>query len=145
MSNLKCLYLIGSLRNKEIGPLGVRLRQVLNIEIFNDWHAAGPEADDYWQAHERERGRTYEEALGGYHALDIFDFDRLHLNRSDGGILVLPSGRSCHLEAGYLVGQDKPLFILLTEEPDRYDIMYNFASKVCRNEKELIGAVSGHQ
>ncbi len=46
------------------------------------------------------------------------------------GVLVLPAGKSGHLELGYLIGQGKPAYIWMPEEPDRWDVMYRFADAV---------------
>lgn len=123
---IKSLYLIGSMRNADIPAIAVKLRKELGIEIFDSWHDAGPEADDYWQKNERLRGTSYTDALAGYHAQDVFNFDKHHLDRTDGVALIMPAGRSGHLELGYTIGKGKPGYIVLPEEPDRYDVMYNF-------------------
>ena len=36
-----------------------------DVEVFDDWYAAGPEADDYWKSYEINRGRDYIDALSG--------------------------------------------------------------------------------
>ena len=130
------LYLIGSLRNPEIPKISQEIREA-GIEVFDDWYAAGPEADDYWKKYEEERGRSYVEALEGYAAEHVFEFDKYHLDRCDGCILALPAGKSGHLEAGYMVGRGKPTYILL-DTPDRWDVMYQFATKVVVRIEDLI-------
>lgn len=134
---MKSLYVIGSLRNKEIRNIGNAIREI-GIDAFDDWHAAGPEADDFWQSYETGRGRSYKEALAGRAAQHVFAFDRHHLDRCDGAVLVLPAGRSGHLELGYVAGQGKPTFILFDQVPERYDVMYNFATNVFFSLEELI-------
>ena len=111
-------------------------------EVFDDWYAAGPEADDYWQKYEKERGRTYREALQGYAVNNVFDFDHRHLLRCDAAVLVMPAGKSGHLELGFVLGKGKPGFILLEKEPDRWDAMYRFAAGVCTTTEELIEDLS---
>lgn len=96
--------------------------------MFDDWFAGGPEADDFWRDYERQRGSTYYEAIRGYNAVHIFEYDRYHLDRSDGAILVMPCGRSGHLELGYIAGQCKPGWVLFDGEPERWDVMYQFAT-----------------
>lgn len=123
-----CLYMIGSLRNEQIPIIAEQLRQATACEIFDDWWSASEDADEWWQQHEKFKGRTYQDAINGHHASHVFAFDYVHLNRSVGGVLVLPSGRSAHLEAGYLRGQNKRLYILFDKEPDRFDVMYRFAN-----------------
>jgi nucleoside 2-deoxyribosyltransferase len=137
------IYLIGSLRNKEVPKLAERLRD-RGYEVFDDWYAAGPEADDYWQQYEKGRGHNYREALAGYAANHVFEYDHFHLNRADAGILMMPAGKSGHLEFGYLIGQGKPGFILVPEEPERFDVMYRFATEVCLSEDELVAALDEH-
>ncbi len=46
------IYLIGSLRNPNIPAIANELR-TLGYEVFDDWYAAGPEADDYWKSYEK--------------------------------------------------------------------------------------------
>lgn len=124
---IDCMYIIGSLRNENIIKVGNAVRE-LGIEAFDDWWAAGPEADDCWRDYEKAKGHDYPTALKGWAARHVFDFDVTHLNRSDGGILVLPAGRSAHLELGFLSGQGKLTYILLEGEPERFDVMYQFAT-----------------
>lgn len=134
------IYLIGSLRNPEIPNVASQLRAA-KFEVFDDWFAAGPEADDYWQKYEKGRGHTYQQALDGWAANNTFAFDRRHLDRCDAAVLVLPAGKSGHLELGYVIGSGKPGFILLDKEPDRFDVMYRFARKVCVGVPELISSL----
>lgn len=136
---MKTVYLIGSLRNPAIPALGNALRQ-RRYDVFDDWHAAGPVADDEWQRYEQERGRTYAQAINGHAAAHVFAFDKHHLDRADMGILVMPAGKSAHLELGYLAGQKKRVFILFDEVPKRWDIMVKFA-EVFFSQKELLNAL----
>lgn len=138
------IYLIGSLRNLEVSKLANELRKS-GHEVFDDWMAAGPEADDYWQKYEKDRGHDYAQALDGYAAKHVFEYDKFHLNRAAVGILVLPAGRSGHLEAGYLLGQGKPVYILLDKEPERFDVMYRFATKIVPSYQDLLFALAGRE
>lgn len=133
-------YLIGSLRNPEIVPIGIKLREA-GLEVFDDWIAPGPEADDWWKKYEETRGRTYKEALKGWAATHVYEFDKHHLDRSDIAILALPAGKSAHLELGYMLGKGKPGYVLfpeVSEEDQRWDVMYQFASGIFFNLDELI-------
>lgn len=134
------LYLVGSLRNPDVPRVGEAIRS-LGHEVFDDWHAAGPHADDEWKRYETERGHDYRQGLEGWAARHVFSFDFTHLNRASGGVLLLPAGRSGHLELGYLIGQGKPGFVLL-DNPDRWDVMYQFCNlnggSICFTEDELL-------
>lgn len=125
---MKNVYLIGSLRNPAIPSIGKAIRERAGVAVFDDWFAGGPIADDSWQAYEKEKGVAYDMALRSYAARHVYDFDRHHLDRCDGGVLVLPAGKSGHLELGYLAGQGKPCFVLFDKEPERWDVMYQFAT-----------------
>ena len=133
------VYVIGSLRNPTIPTLGNAL-ETLGWEAFTDWHSAGPNADDEWQKHERARGRMYKEALKGYHAKHVFYFDKHHLDRADAGLLVLPAGKSCCWELGYMAGQVKDTYILFQEYPKdgRWDIMFTACTDVFFSEEEMM-------
>lgn len=131
----KVLYLVGSLRNPRIPELAKRLRvEMPDVEVFDDWYAAGPEADDYWKKYEQERGRSYEEALEGYAARHVFDFDRYHLDRASHVLLVLPAGKSGHMEVMYgKYGAGAEAAILLDQQDVRWDVMYQFVTVLSRD------------
>jgi len=115
--------------------------RALGYDVFDDWFAPGPEADDFWQSYARNRGQSYKEALGDYHARHVFEFDKFHLDRADAAVLVMPAGRSAHIELGYMAGKGKPVYVLFDNEPERYDIMYNFATDVFFDTGELCAAL----
>lgn len=109
------IYLIGSLRNPEVPLIGDKLREA-GHGVFDDWFAGGPIADDSWQEYEKGRGRSYSQALRGPAAVNVFNFDHDNLLNSDGAILVLPAGKSGHLELGFMAGQGKYTGVLFPEE-----------------------------
>jgi len=141
MSRKQSVYLIGSLRNEKIPALGCRLREA-GHEVFDDWHGAGPEADDFWQKYEKQRGRSYAEALKGHAAKNTFAFDYRHLSRCEACVLVLPAGKSGHLEFGYMLGTGKKGYVLFEEEPERWDVMYQFAHGVFFDQDDLIASLA---
>ena len=65
-----------------------------------------------------------------------FASDRAGLDWADTVVLLIPSGRSSHLEAGYGVGQGKELFIVGNLPIGEFDAMYGFA-KFCFHEDEI--------
>lgn len=134
------VYVIGSLRNPKIPEIANTIREA-GFEVFDDWYAAGPEADDYWKQYEIGRGRSYGEALAGHAATHVFEFDKRHLDSSDAVVLALPAGKSGHMELGYCLGRGIPGFILLEEGNDRWDVMYKFADGVYNTLDDLIPAL----
>lgn len=131
------VYVIGSLRNKEIPKIASDLRG-LGLDVFDDWYSAGPEADDYLRDYYRDRGLSYSEVLKSYSARHIFEFDKKHLDRCDCAVMVMPAGKSGHLELGYVIGRGKPGYILMDGEPERVDIMHQFATKVFMDKEEML-------
>lgn len=138
---MKKVYLAGSLRNPELPRIGARLRSDTGLDVFDDWFSPGPEADDFWKKYSEARGQSYKEALSGRAARQVFEFDKHHIDTADVGVLVMPAGKSCHLELGYMVGQGKPTFVLM-DVPDRWDVMYQFVTKVCFSYQELAGELN---
>jgi nucleoside 2-deoxyribosyltransferase len=138
--NNKIIYLIGSLKNKEIPHIANKLRE-LGFEVFDDWFSPGPEADDFWRDYEHVRGSTYKQALSNYAGKHIYEFDKFHIDRADIGVLIMPAGKSGHMELGYLIGRDKPCFVLFEKEPEKWDVMYIFSKEnggdICFSFEEL--------
>jgi len=131
------IYIIGSLRNSKI-PQVARCLRGDGHTVFDDWFSPGPQCDDEWQKYESERGRSYKEALEGYHAEHQFAFDLKHIREAEVGVLVLPAGKSGHMELGYMIGRGQRGYILLEEaEPTRYDLMYKFAHGIALDLEEL--------
>ena len=56
-----------------------------------------------------------------------FREDKKWLDWAEICILVVPSGKSAHLEAGYIKGQGKRLLIYGEFPPGEFDVMYGFA------------------
>jgi hypothetical protein len=125
------IYLIGSLRNAAIPDIANTLRSALpGVDVFASWFAAGPRADDHWQEYEQGRGLSYIEALADAAAQNVYHFDKKHLDSCDVAVLVYPAGKSAHLELGYCAGKGKTTYILLDQQPERWDVMTNFADAV---------------
>jgi hypothetical protein len=139
----KVVYLVGSLRDKNVPIVGEKLRQGTGYEVFDQWWTASEDADDWLRDYFKFRGLSYKDAIHSYAAKHIFEFDKHHLDRADAGVLLMPAGKSCHLELGYLAGQGKKTYVLFDKEPERVDIMYNFATDVFFNIDDLITTLKG--
>lgn len=134
---MRSIYIIGSMRNPRVPEVAKALRAI-GWDAYDDWHSTGPQSDEFWHEYEKSRGRTYREALAGYHAQNVFELDKRHLDRCDATLLVMPAGKSAHLELGYMRGCGKPGYILLDGEPDRYDIMALFSTKIFATVEEML-------
>lgn len=145
------VYLIGALKNRErIMKIAARLRE-LGCEVFDDWLAAGPNADDEWQYWAKQSGLTYKEALRSHASKHVVGFDHHHLKRATHAILVLGAGKSAHLETGFIARcKDQKAFVLFEGEPgpnDRWDQMYGLVFEhggdVFMNDEECIDYFDG--
>jgi hypothetical protein len=143
MTRARKIYVAGALANPFITEVALRLRAE-GHEVFDDWHAAGPEADTRWQEYEAKRGRTYLEAINGHHAVDVFDFDLRNIMACDTFILVLPAGKSGHMEVGLARGEGKECHVLFAGEPDRYDLMYRMVHGIWMSVDELVEGLAAN-
>jgi nucleoside 2-deoxyribosyltransferase len=134
---MKSFYLAGSLRNPRIPEFANQI-VAEGYEVFADWFNPGPAADDYHRDYARARGWSYRQFLEGPAAKNIFDFDKYHMSRCDALVLLMPAGKSAHLELGYTLGQGKPGYIVFEEEPERYEIMVQFATQIFFSRQEFL-------
>jgi hypothetical protein len=72
-----------------------------------------------------------------------FEADFLGMRWADGCVLVLPCGRSAHLEAGFMAGAGKPVFVLWPPTPEGPDLMYRMTQGVFDSVEEIILAIAG--
>jgi len=139
---INSVYIIGSLRNPAIPGFANELAKACNLEAFADWFSPGPAADDYWRDYSKERGLNYRQALQSYAATHIFEFDKHHLERCDAVVMLMPAGKSGHLELGYAIGKGKPGYILFDGEPERYDVMTQFATGIFFDKEDLFQEIN---
>ena len=75
-----------------------------------------------------------------------FEEDKKWLDWADVCLLVLPSGKSAHLEAGYAKGQGKLLIIWQNEFPKgEFDVMYGFADLITESTSVIIEFLAGKE
>jgi nucleoside 2-deoxyribosyltransferase len=129
------------LRNPEIPVIAARLRSE-GHEVFDDWHSAGPHADDIWRDYEKARGRSLVEALAAPHAEAVFNLDRDNLLSRDTAVLVLPAGMSAAMELGFAAGKGKSTHVLMQTDVERWDIMLKFAGHVHADIESLIRSLA---
>ncbi len=72
------------------------------------------------------------------------DFDAMKW--ADACVLVLPCGRSAHLEAGWFArSNQRSLYILLSDDGFEPDLMYLMATGICVNIAEVLEFLSAEQ
>ena len=95
------------------------------------------EIDPSWQGWD---GAQFASALAHPIAEAGYGRDRAGLDWCDTCVLVLPSGRSAHLEAGYAVGQGKPTVILLDDQQEP-ELMYKLATTLVHSIDDLLACL----
>jgi hypothetical protein len=100
------------------------------------WTAIGGEGagPNDWQT---ARGDRVVEMLRHPIAADGFRLDYSALLDSRAGLLVMPCGRSAHLELGFLAGRGKRTVVLLDEESEA-ELMWKIADLVTPSLDEAV-------
>lgn len=136
------VYVASSWRNSH-QPHVVKLLREMGHEVYDfrnpepgDHGFAWSDLDRAWETWTPD---VYVAMLD--HALACRGFlkDYTAMKEADACVLVLPCGRSAHLEAGYFVGAGKPL-VIYYPATDRVEpeLMYRMASQVVTTHAELV-------
>lgn len=139
------IYLASSWRN-EWQPALVNLLRDGGHEVY-DFRNPAPGEDGFkwteiepgWLAWTPERYATLVQSSPI--AAHGFMRDKVALDWCDTCVLLLPSGRSAHLEAGYVIGQGKRTIIYLRPEKFEPELMYLLGSAIVTNDNGLIEAL----
>ena len=133
------IYVASSWRNKA-HPNIVDTLRAIGHEVYDfkrdkgarfNWSEIGSKWED-WIFEEYLRGLSHERAQEGFAS----DFD--HMKWADVFVLVLPSGASSHLEAGWAIGQGKPTCICWPEGRNEPELMYKLADRIVNNMEDLV-------
>jgi hypothetical protein len=125
------IYVASSWRN-DYQPEVVRALREVGHDVY-DFRKPSPEdrgfhwfeIDPEWETWTTDQ---FVEHLSHPLARTGFARDMAAIERSSACVLVLPCGRSSHLEAGWFAGRRKPLLILTAEiEPE---LMYGMADSI---------------
>lgn len=134
------IYLASSWRNPE-QPETVKQLRLCGHEVYDfrnpkpgdkgfAWSAIDPE----WQGW---NGRIYREKIKHPIACAGFKNDWDAMVWADTCVLLLPCGRSAHIEAGYFVGAGKRLVILLADQNEP-ELMYKMTPYICCSFAEVL-------
>lgn len=140
------IYVASSWRN-DLQPHIVEALRDSGHEVY-DFRHPEPGNDGFrWSALDEHwlswTPRAFIDALNDPIAIDGFTLDRSALDWCDTCVLVLPCGRSAHLEAGYAVGRGKRTIGLLSEVQFEPELMYRFFDRLVTNISDLIAACGG--
>jgi len=134
------IYLASSWRNAEQQNLVSVLRHAGHhvYDFKNPSHEqtgfSWKEIDGDWQ---NWTASQYRSALQTTTAVRGFEADFGAMRWADTCVLLLPCGRSAHLEAGFMAGEKKRV-IIVTRDGEEPELMALLASKVCINWGELL-------
>jgi hypothetical protein len=71
-------------------------------------------------------------------AAEGFAYDKAALDGCDTLVLLLPCGKSAHLEAGYAAGQGKQVIVVLHWDGFEPELMYLLADAIVTNVDEML-------
>jgi hypothetical protein len=131
------LYLASSWSNERYAAAVVMLRQ--NGHEVHDFReeAAGfnwTQIDTRWTSWNAKQFRT---ALDHPIVREAFEQDHKAMRRAEACVLLLPCGRSAHIEAGWFAGAAKPVIAWL-DGYDRPEVMYSLCNAICINGCEVL-------
>lgn len=139
------IYVASSWRNAR-QPAVVGALRIAGHEVY-DFRNPAPgndgfrwsEIDPAWQDWSAASFRT---ALDHPVAVAGFNCDMDALRAADACVLVLPCGRSAHLELGWAVGAAKRTVVLL-EGKNEPELMYRMVDALCADVPELLETLAG--
>jgi hypothetical protein len=139
------IYLASSWRNTE-QPEAVSLLRRAGHEVYDFRNPPGgikngfrwSEVDPAWESW---CAATYREKLKTPLAQRGFNSDFDGMKWADTGILLLPCGRSAHLELGWMAGAGKQT-IIWTKDGQEPELMALIADEICVSADEVISALN---
>ena len=130
------IYVASSWRNKE-QPMVVDILRNMSHEVYDFKNPKkGSKGFSWSQVREDYLKWTPEEYVrilldkDNHRIHEGFKLDMDALKWCDTCILLLPCGRSAHLEAGWCIGQGKPTAVYISKEKFEPDLMYLMANLV---------------
>ncbi len=139
------IYLASSWRNTQ-QPAAVHLLRGVGHTVYDFRHPFHGDAGFSWGDIASEwKGWTAEEYRNALLTSPIaakgFISDLRAMQWADTCILLLPCGRSAHLEAGWFCGQGKRC-IILTQDGEEPELMALLATDICVSVDEVLDALS---
>jgi hypothetical protein len=142
------VYVASSWRNERQQEVVKRIREA-GHEVY-DFRNPEPEnhgfhwseIDPQWKTW---TSKQFKDALDHPIAEAGFERDFSAMMWSDACVLVMPCGRSAHLELGWCAGAKKISIILLAKEPDEPELMYKLADHICLSIHEVMKILQDYE
>ena len=138
------IYVASSWRNIHQPDLVATLRQA-GHEVYDFRNPPGRTGFSWGQIDPNWRNWTADEyvaALETPTAEAGYKSDMDGMMWADTCVLLLPSGRSAHLEAGWMAGQGKRVFVL-TRNGEEPELMAKMCTAICTSFPELVRRLRG--
>lgn len=140
------VYLASSWRNAG-QPKFVKLIRDAGHEVYDfrnpphtgagfKWSDIDPNWENWTAEQYRRHLLTHPMAARGYTS------DMRAMEWADTCVLLLPCGRSAHLEAGWFAGRGKRV-IIITRNGEEPELMAMMANEICISKSELLDALDG--
>ena len=141
------IYVASSWRNEARQQLVVKALRAHSHEVYDFRNPAPGNAGFSWRScatdeQLRDPRRFRDEVLISDTAQRGFQLDMEALRYADATVLVLPCGRSAHLELGYAVGAGQGTIVLLDDPMSEPELMYLMCGRIVTTIDELIGALA---
>lgn len=134
------IYVASSWRNEERQQAVVARLRKDGHDVYDFRHPAPGDDGFHWSEIDPDyiewSAEEYRTALQHHIADGGFGRDMGALKACDACVLVLPCGRSAHIEAGWAVGAGKKTAILLDDQPEP-ELMYKMADAICLSIEDV--------
>lgn len=139
------LYVASSWRNEYQPAVVLDLRDC-DHDVYDFRNPNSGDTGFHWsdidQKWETWTPKQFIEGLSHDVAIQGFKSDAEAMDWADACVLVLPCGRSAHLEAGWFVGENKPLFILISPDVENEpELMYLMAGDPRKQIHDSMGSL----
>jgi len=139
------IYLASSWRNEQ-QPQAVKILRDAGHEVYDFRHPkAGYDGFSWGEIAANWLGWTPEGYIEGLQhpiAQTGFAYDKDALDQCDTCVLLLPCGRSAHIEAGYAIGAGKQTLIVCSPIKFEPELMYLLAAKTVAGIDDMLPALN---
>lgn len=136
------IYVASSWRN-DLQPALVTTLRVAGFEVYDFRHPEPGDTGFAWGDIDPNyfawSPEEYVKLLDDPVAVSGFEKDMTAMQWADTFVLVLPCGRSAHLELGWAVGRGKRTAILISEEGFEPELMYRMVDHLSTSLVDLLG------
>ncbi len=144
------IYVASSWRNKERQQAVVHALREAGHSVYDFFHPKPGNEGMAWREIENDPNwirdpKRFRAGLEHPLAQEAFHLDMDALRAADACVLVLPCGRSAHLELGWAAGAGKRSVVLLDDPVSEPELMYLATDRICLEIEEVVDAVESFQ